>query len=544
MRFARIIKILSALARHRIDRFIPAEASPLWLKILLLPLRLLIRNKQSAAVSLRLLFEELGPVFVKFGQLLSSRKDLFADETAYELQKLQDQVPPFDNHLAKKLIGESLQAPLSDVFARFDDQPLAAASVAQIHSAQLISGAEVVVKIIRPGIDKVIQQDIKVMHWLVRVLLSRWQDAKRLHPQQIVIDYEKTILDELNLHLEAANTNRLRLNWYGSGKLYVPVVHLDYCSENVMVMERIYGLSVVEINAMRDAGVNMKQLAHLGVEIFFTQVFKDNYFHADMHPGNVFVDITNPDKPSYIALDCAIMGSLDEDDQSYLARNLLAFFRKDYLGVAKLHVESGWVPSHINVREFEAVIRAVCEPIFQKPISEISFGQVLISLFQTARQFDMEVQPQLILLQKTLLNIEGIGRQIYPDLDLWETAAPFMEAWMKERMGLGAISKRIVKNLPGWLQQLPDMPQLAFDAMNEIKLLSRNNIRQSKLFTELSASVHKQHKQTVYSRLGGIALLAALAALWPASEFSLRQDALLGAGVLGTLGIYWMFIKS
>jgi len=293
---------------------------------------------------------------------------------------------------------------------------------------------------------------------------------------------------------------------------------------------------------MRDRGVNMKHLAHLGVEIFFTQVFKQNFFHADMHPGNVFIDIQDIDRPTYIALDCAIMGSLTEDDKAYLAKNLLAFFHQDYLEVAKLHVESGWVPVDTDIREFESVIRSVCEPIFQKPISEISFGRVLLSLFQTARRFDMEVQPQLVLLQKTLLNIEGMGRQIYPDLDLWETAAPFMEEWMKSRMGLGGIAKRIGSNAPKWLERLPDIPQLAFEAMNEVKILSRNNIEQTRLMTELSNNMQRQRQQ---SRLGGLAILAAFAGtLLATAGYIPQEDTFVGASVLGSLGIYWMFIKA
>lgn len=539
----RLLKIVWVILRYRLDRFIPSDKLPGWAKVLLLPIKL-IPTSQTPSMSLRLALESLGPVFVKFGQILSTRRDLFEDEVSDELQKLQDQVPPFPGDEAQSLIEESLDASINDLFDEFDITALASASVAQVHTAKLKSGEDVVIKIIRPGIEKVIRQDITLMYQLANLLLFFWSDAKRLHPNAIVKDYEITILDELDLMLEASNTKQLRENWVDSEKLYVPIVYTDYCRQNVMVMERIYGTSSAHIEQLRDQGVNMKKLAHLGVEIFFTQVFEDNFFHADMHPGNVFIDATDLENPTYIALDCAIIGSLTEDDKTYLAKNLLAFFHQDYSEVARLHIESGWVPADTDQREFEQVIRAVCDPFFQKPISEISFGRVLLSLFQTARRFNMEVQPQLVLLQKTLLNIEGMGRQIYPELDLWETAAPFMETWMRERMGVAGLVRQMGELAPTLISQLPDLPRTVLNAAGEIQRLGENNREQTRLLRELNANFDVQQRRQRSARLGGYALVVALlGSLVPLTGLADPQDALIGASVLGSLGIYWMFIR-
>jgi ubiquinone biosynthesis protein len=540
----RFLRILAIACKYRLDRLLTKRNLPFWARYLLLPLNLIPAPTATPAAAIRLCFEELGPVFVKFGQVLSTRRDLFEGDVANELQKLQDQVPPFAGDEAMSLIEASLEASIPELFDDFDPVPLASASVAQVHTAKLKSGEDIVVKIIRPGIDKVIRQDIDLMYRLARLLLLLWGDAKRLHPVAVVRDYERTILDELNLQLEAANTNKLRENWLDSGKLYVPIVYFDYCTENVMVIERIYGVSSAKIEELRDSGVNMQKLAHLGVDIFFTQVFEDNFFHADMHPGNVFIDATDPENPTYIGLDCAIIGSLTEDDKTYLAKNILAFFHQDYYEVARLHVESGWVPADTDIREFESVIRAVCDPFFQKPISEISFGKVLMSLFQTARRFNMEVQPQLVLLQKTLLNIEGMGRQIYPELDLWETAAPYMENWMRERMGLKGFMRQFGEKAPQLFAQLPELPQFAVNAMRELQRFSEQNKQQTRLLGELNQSLKDNNRARRSTRLGGYAMIAALfGAFLPLSGMASQQDALIGASVLGSLGIYWMFIK-
>jgi len=383
------------------------------------------------------------------------------------------------------------------------------------------------------------------MYLLANFLERGWEDGRRLHPVTVVSDYERTILDELNLLLEAANATQLRKNWDQSGKLYVPLVYWDYCRPNVMVMERIHGLGSADVQGLRDRGVNMQKLAHLGVEIFFTQVFDHNFFHADMHPGNVFIDASDPENPTYIALDCAIIGSLTENDKNYLARNLLAFFNQDYYEVARLHVESEWVPFDTDIKEFEAVIRSVCEPIFQKPISEISFGKVLLSLFQTARRFDMEVQPQLVLLQKTLLNIEGMGRQLYPQLDLWQTAAPYMERWMKDRMGIRGLLKQVGDHAPSLVGQLPELPQLALTALAELKHLGRNNRQQTQLLQQLQNTLEQSDRRQRSTRLGGTSLLLAFAvAASPVAGIAPHMALQLSAGALGCLGVYWMFIKT
>lgn len=546
MRLLRIAKIFRVFIRHRLDRLVPDDlVLPLWVKLFMAPLKLLPVPGNTAAVSLRLAFEQLGPVFIKFGQILSTRKDIFSIEMSLELEKLQDQVPPFDSSIAMQIIEQNIGQTIPEVFSSFGEAPLASASVAQVYAATLHSGEEVVVKVIRPGVEATIQQDLDVMFLFARLLERLWQDGKRLHPVEIVKDYKQTILNELNLQLEASNTDRLRKNWLHSGKLYVPEVYWDYSSRDVMVMERIYGVTASDIETLKANKVNLRKLSHLGVEIFFTQVFEDNFFHADMHPGNVFIDISDPENPSYIALDCAIIGSLTENDKSYLAKNLLAFFNQDYHEVARLHVSSGWVPKDTNIEEFEAVIRGVCEPIFRKPIKDISFGKLLVSLFQTARQFNMEVQPQLVLLQKTLLNIEGLGRQIYDDLDLWETAAPFMEHWMSNRLSLGNILKSIGKNAPRWLEQLPEIPDLAFSALIELKQLGENTRAQTKTLVHLERELARQSCRSRYQRFGGLALIAAIfSTMIPLSGYASSNEILLGTSILGSLGVYWMYIHA
>ncbi|MEO2183286.1 MAG: AarF/UbiB family protein, partial [bacterium] len=421
-------------------------------------------------------------------------------------------------------------------------------SLAQVHAASMTIGPvekEVVVKVIRPGIQKVIERDIKLMYFCANLLEKFWPDARRLHPAAIVKDYESVILGELDLKLEAYNSRRLRDNWSGSGKLFVPEVYETCSTSRIMVMERIYGVTATDLPSLRDKNVDLKKLAHLGVEIFFSQVFEDNFFHADMHPGNVFVDVTDPDNPTYIALDCAIIGSLTENDKDYLARNLLAFFHRDYDEVARLHVKSGWVPFDTDINEFSEVIRRVCDPFFQKPIKDISFGIVLLELFDTARRYNMEVQPQLVLLQKTLINIEGMGRQIYPDLDLWETAAPFMERWMKDRIGVAGLIKRISEKAPRWLDQLPEIPDLAYDAMVEIRDLAAQNRAQIATLTEVKQALQEQTRRAKYQRLGGLALIGAILSLVaPTTGYATDIDPIIPGSVLGMLGIYWMYIHS
>jgi len=548
MRFFRILKILRVVVGNRLDRLISTnERTPLSLRILLRFLSMFPAPKESPATSLRRSLEQLGPIFVKFGQILSTRKDLFDPATSEELEKLQDKVPPFASSDARDIIEQSLEDTIENLFSSFDTDPLASASVAQVHAAVLHTGESVVVKVIRPGIDGIIHEDLQVMHLIARWLERLSEDGKRLHPVEIVRDYERTILDELDLQLEAANGVKLKKNWDNTGKLYVPKVYWDYTRTNILVLERIYGIGAANVQALKDQHVDMKRLAHLGVEIFFTQVFEQNFFHADMHPGNVFIDATDPANPSYIALDCAIMGSLTEEDKNYLARNLLAFFNQDYLESARLHVESGWVPPDTDIHEFEAVIRSVCEPIFQKPISEISFGRVLMSLFQTARRFNMEVQPQLVLLQKTLLNIEGMGRQLYPDLDLWETAAPFMEKWMKDRLGIKGLLNRFGEAAPKLFEHLPELPQFALDTMSELKQLGRNNKAQALILKELKITIERDQRERRQMKAAGLVITAAFIAMASTlvSDSNLvgNGELLIGSSILGSLGVYWMFVK-
>lgn len=428
-------------------------------------------NSTPLTVRIRLALEHLGPVFIKFGQTLSTRRDLLPSGVADELEKLQDQVPPFSGHHAQAVVEKALHKPIDQLFRRFDIQPLASASVAQVHAAALLDGREVVVKVLRSGIAKKIQRDVDVLAWLADMAQRWWSEGPRLRPRELVEQYRITINNELNLMREAANASQLRRNFAHSEMLYVPEVYWPYCCENVMVIERIYGVPVNDLPRLKEAGVNLKRLSENGVEIFFTQVFKHNFFHADMHPGNIFVSIEDREHPRYIGVDFGIVGSLAEKDQYYLAANFLAFFHNDYRRVARLHVDSAWVPADVRVDEFEGAIRAVCEPIFQRPLNEISFANLLLRLFQIARQFRMEVQPQLFLLQKTLFNIEGLGRQLYPELDLWKTAKPFLEHWMRRQTSWPAIVRRAGKSMPSALEQLPRIPQQLNGMFDEIKQL-------------------------------------------------------------------------
>ncbi|MDF0749478.1 ubiquinone biosynthesis regulatory protein kinase UbiB [Marinobacter sp. 71-i] len=487
-RLQRLFRIAWVFCRYRLDIFLPLAELPLPLKLffLLAPWHLFPQPKLDRGDRLRLAFEELGPVFVKFGQILSTRRDLLPDDMALSLKNLQDRVPPFPGEVAQGIIEKSLGAPVAELFAEFSREPMASASVAQVHAATLRDGRQVVVKVIRPDIERVIRQDLALMYMMARLLERYWSEGRRLHPVDVVADYDSTIHDELDQQREAANASQLRRNFENSSLIYIPSIDWDYTRKSVLVMERIHGIPIADIPALKEAGVDLKVLAEKGVEIFFTQVFRDSFFHADMHPGNIFVDVSNPADPKYIAIDFGIVGTLAPDDQSYLARNLLAFFRRDYRQVAELHIQSGWVPPDTRVNEFEAAIRTVCEPIFEKPLKDISFGHFLLRLFQTARRFNMEVQPQLVLLQKTLLNVEGLGRQLYPDLDLWSTAQPFLETWMRKRIGPSGLIKSLQSHLPAWLEQSPEMPQLVHDALVQLRN-SGSNDQPSRATLELIA---------------------------------------------------------
>jgi ubiquinone biosynthesis protein len=502
----RLINISLVLVSHGLDeivfkthlfrpvRYLAVFSPGYWLK----------PKTEPRAVRIRKALEDLGPIYVKFGQALSTRKDLLPEDIADELVKLQDRVPPFPGVTAQKIIESELGMPISKAFAQFDPEPMASASVAQVHAAELHDGTKVVVKVLRPDIEDGIQSDIGLLYELARFAEKFWADARRLRPIEVVAEFERSTLDELDLMREAANAAKLRRNFEQSGILYIPEIYWDFTRRKVMVMERIYGVPVGEIERLTAEGADFKLLAERGVEIFFTQVFRDNFFHADMHPGNIFVDL--PGK--YIAVDFGIVGSLSLTDQHYLAENFLAFFNRDYRKVAQMHVESGWVGSSTRIEEFESAIRSVCEPIFEKPLKDISFGQLLLRLFQTARRFDMHVQPQLVLLQKTLLNIEGLGRQLYPDLDLWQTAKPFLEKWFKERIGPKAKFTQLFKQFPEVAEHFPEIPTLLFKTLDNAANEHKRAEKQQKELALLREQMEAQHRNTLWSIYIGAILIS------------------------------------
>jgi ubiquinone biosynthesis protein len=463
MRFFRLLKIIFIVLRFGLDEFLLAHERTSWL---LRPLNwiLFFRDvSRPRAVRLRLALEALGPIFVKFGQLLSTRRDLIPTDIADELAKLQDQVPPFPSAQAVALLEKAYGKPLSEVFTSFDETPIASASVAQVHFAVLPNGHEVAVKILRPGIKHTIEHDIALLQICAGLIERWWSDGKRLKPKLVVAEFEKYLHDELDLMREAANASQLRRNFSDAKLLLVPEVHWDWCSEQVMVMERMHGIPISQIGALHDAGISLSKLASDGVEIFYTQVFRDGFFHADMHPGNILVARDG----RYVALDFGIMGTLTDNDKNYLAHNFIAFFNRDYKRVAELHIESGWAPADTRVDEFEAAIRSVCEPIFDKPLRDVSFGKVLLRLFQTSRRFGIEIQPQLVLLQKTLLNIEGLGLQLDPELDLWKTAKPWLERWMSEQVGWRGFIKTLRAESPRYASLLPQLPRLLHQRLKD-----------------------------------------------------------------------------
>ena len=456
----RLVHINFVLARHGLDEIILSAHifRPVRFLIYLSPFFWLRRRNVPRGERIRCALEDLGPIFVKFGQVLSTRRDFLPHDIADELAKLQDQVPPFPGRAARAIVEKVLGKPVTELFQEFNETPLASASIAQVHAARLKDDRAVVVKVLRPGVERVIRGDLDLMYLMAGLAERYWHESRRLRPREVVAEYEKTILDELDLMREAANAAQLRRDFEGSKLLYVPEIHWPLTRRSVMVMERIHGVPISDIAGLKARGTDMRKLAENGVEIFFTQVFKHNFFHADMHPGNIFVDVNDPKNPLYVAVDFGIVGTLDPRDKQYLAENFLAFFKRDYRRVAELHVESGWVPSGTRVNEFEGAIRSVCEPIFNRPLKDISFGQLLVRLFQTARRFNMTVQPQLVLLQKTLLNIEGLGRELYPELDLWKTAKPFLEDWVREQMGWAASFRRLQANLPALRELLLETP--------------------------------------------------------------------------------------
>lgn len=463
----RLLHINYILAKNGLDQVVVSlQLFPMLRFIMYLnPWNWFRKNTLSRGEALRKTLEELGPIFIKFGQALSTRPDILPPDIALELCKLQDNVPPFPSEQALAVVENNFGKSAYRIFAHFDPTPLASASMAQVHAARLETGEDVVVKILRPNMLAIIEQDLSILHTIARFADRYWSEGKRLKPKEIVLEFQRSLLDELDLQREAANASQLRRNFDGSPLLYVPKVYWDYVRQEVLVMERIYAIPVTDVHALEERGIDVKILAERGIEIFFTQVFRDRFFHADMHPGNIFVSPNHPENPQYICVDFGIIGTLSDSDNRYLAENLYAFFNRDFRRVAQLHVESGWIDRDTRIEEFEIAIRTVCEPIFEKPLKDISFAMLVLHLFQVARRFNMAVQPQLVLLQKTLLAIEGLGRQLYPDLDISTTAKPLLEKWLYQQIGPKALLKQLRNQLPFIIERLPLMPQLMYDVM-------------------------------------------------------------------------------
>jgi len=497
-----------------------------------------LARKTGRGVRIRRTLEDLGPIFVKFGQILSTRRDLLPDDIADELAKLQDQVPPFADKLAREIITRAYGQSPDKVFKQFEATPFASASIAQVHGAVLQDGTEVIVKVLRPGILPVIKRDIRLLYTIAEKLESFWSAGKQLRPVEVVAEFEKTILDELDLMREAANASQLRRNFLNSEELYVPEVYWPYARRNVLVMERIEGIPIGNIDELKAAGIDLEKLADRGVNIFFTQVYNHSFFHADMHPGNIFVS----KQGQYIAVDFGIMGTLTASDQRYLAENFLAFFNRDYRRVAQLHIDSGWVDKNTPVGEFEAAIRTVCEPIFDKPLKEISFGHLLIRLFETGRRFNMEVQPQLVLLEKTLLNIEGLGRQLNPDLDLWKSAKPFLQRWVAEQVGPRAVLRHLKENIPLWAERLPQMPNMLFDVLEQAKQGNLQMELDSKQMDDLRREIHRTSRRN-FAAITGAGFIISAAVIYALDGYakSMLGDFPVVSWMMGGLGVAILF---
>jgi len=537
----RLLYINRILAKHGLDEIIFATHifRPYRFLLYLLPWHWRPKRRGPRAVRIRQALEDLGPIFVKFGQILSTRRDLLPDDIADALAGLQDSVNPFPGVVARNIIERAYGKPVTEVFDDFDEQPLASASIAQVHAASLKDGRKVIVKVVRPGIEKIIRRDLGLLYVLAELAERYWPEGRRLRPGEVVAEYDKTIFDELDLMREAANASTLRRNFLDSELLYVPEVFWPYTRRNVMVMERISGIPVSDVEAIRAQGIDIKKLSETGVEIFFTQVFSHNFFHADMHPGNIFVS----PQGRYIAIDFGIMGTLSPDDQRYIAENMLAFFNRDYRRVAELHIKSEWVPKETRVDEFESAIRSVCEPIFERPIKEISFGRFLLRLFQTARRFNMEVQPQLVLLQKTLLNIEGIGRQLYPDLDLWSTAKPFLERWMNEHLGARAFVNSFKTNAPRWLETLPQIPGLLYDVLQQAQDGKLQVEWKSRELKNIHNSIVRANRRTYAAIVGAAFIISAAVIKGLDGNFPVMLgNAPLLSWILGGVGVYILIL--
>lgn len=471
-RIFRLIRINFILMRYNIDEIILGTHwfYPLRYFVYLNPYYWALKDKYTRAERIRLAIEELGPIFVKAGQIISTRRDLLPDDVAIELAKLQDRVPPFSGKKARHIIEKSLGKSIESTFTQFDAKALASASIAQVHAAKLTGGESVVIKVLRPNIENIIDRDVDLLRSLAKLADRYWYNARHFKPIQLVEEVAQTLYDELDLLREGANASQLRRNFAGSELLYIPKIYWDFSRHNILVTERIHGIPIHDVEKLKQAGVNMKKLAERGIEIFFTQVFRDSFFHADLHPGNLFVSVKDPEDPTYIAVDFGIVGSLSQNDQRYIAENMIAFFKRDYQRVAELHIACGWLPPDTRIDQFEGAIRAVSEPIFEQPLREMSFGKLLMSLFQVARRFNINIQPQLILLQKTLLSIEGLSRSLAPDFDLWSSASPQIEKWLKKQVGVRSFLRRMRDNLPLWSEQFPEIPALLYEVLKETKV--------------------------------------------------------------------------
>jgi ubiquinone biosynthesis protein len=532
--FFRLIRIQRVLVKYGLDEFISATH-------LLRPLRFFFylaprRRDRSAPQGerIRLALEELGPIFVKFGQAISTRRDLLPPDIANELAKLQDAVPPFPTEQAIEILESAYGKPVDTVFSRFDRESLAAASIAQVHTAELPDGTEVVVKVLRPGVREKIEQDLEVMRTIAALAARYWEHGERLKPLEVVSEYEQTIIDELDLMREAGNAAQLKRNFEDSEMLYVPEIYWDYCRPEVLVQERIHGIPISDMEALRAAGTNIEKLAENGVEIFFTQVFRHNFFHADMHPGNIFVNVEDPENPRYAAVDFGIVGTLNPEDKQYLAENFLAFFERDYYRIAKLHLDSGWVPEDARIDQLETAVRTVCEPIFNKPLAEISFAQVLMRLFRVAQRFNVEIQPQLILLHKTLFNIEGLGRELYPELDIFKTARPVLKQWMDEQVGARAMIDDLRENLPQLRQALRELPGV-------IRELSERATAGDLALDLRSAEIERIRQELEAQRQQRYWLIVAMTSLLAGTlVLTLQGNLYIGGGLLvaGALGVF------
>ncbi len=513
-RLFRLIRINFILMRYNIDEIILGSHRFYLLRFLIYfnPYYWMLDKNLTRGQRIRRALEDLGPIFVKAGQILSTRRDLLPDDIANELSKLQDRVAPFSGQLAKEIIETSLQCKIEAVFAEFDLTALASASIAQVHAAKLLKGDDVVIKVLRPQIRKTIERDVDLLTTLAKIADRYWSNARFFKPQQIVSEIAQTLYDELDLMREASNASQLKRNFANSSILYIPNIYWEYSRQDILMLERIHGIPIHDIARLQDAGINMRKLAERGIEIFFTQVFRDSFFHADLHPGNLFVCDKDPENPTYIAVDFGIVGSLNQNDQRYLAENMIAFFKRDYQRVAELHIACGWLPPDTRIDQFEGTIRAVSEPIFEQPLRDISFGQLLLRLFQVARRFHINIQPQLVLLQKTLLSIEGLSRQLSPELDLWSSASPQIEKWLKKQVGFKAFLRRIKNNLPLWSEQFPEMPSLLYEVLKENKH-SQEKSRFEQAMLEWHENNHREKKIKIEYFLGGIGLTLAVVLL-------------------------------